>query len=87
MADWNDSKDEEAVRGACKEIIDVAEAVARRNGTYLPFQYSNYSSRDQNPLNGYGEENLERLIQVASRYDPEGIFQTLQNGGWLISKI
>lgn len=41
--------------------------------------------RDQNPLASYGNETLEKLKEIAGKYDPEGVFQTLQNGGWLLS--
>jgi len=86
MADWNNQKDEEVVREACREVIETVESVAKKNGTYLPFVYSNYASRDQNPLASYGAENLAKLKEIALRYDPEGMFQTLQNGGWLLSR-
>jgi hypothetical protein len=52
----------------------------------VPYKYSNYSSRDQDPLASYGEENLGKLKEIAGRYDPEGVFQVLQNGGWLVSR-
>lgn len=86
MADWKNAKDENLVREACRKIAETAERVAQKNGTYLPFIYSNYASRDQNPLASYGIENVQELKAIARRYDPAGIFQTLQNGGWLLSK-
>lgn len=86
MADWKHAKDEDIVREACREITETAERVAKKNGTYLPFVYSNYASRDQNPLASYGAENLAKLREIALRYDPQQIFQKLQNGGWLLSR-
>ena len=85
MADWKGPNDEEAVRAACKVIVDKCEEVSKKNGTYLPFKYANYSSRDQNPLSTYGEENLRKLKEIALKFDPEEVFQKLQNGGWLVS--
>ncbi|PYH88761.1 6-hydroxy-D-nicotine oxidase [Aspergillus ellipticus CBS 707.79] len=87
MADWKHAKDEARVRDAIREIVDVAEASAKEEGVYLPHRYSNYASRDQDPLASYGAENVERLRGVAGKYDPEGVFQRLQNGGWLLSKV
>lgn len=50
MADWKNAKDEGIVREAVKNIVDTAERIAMKNGTYLPFKYANYASRDQDPL-------------------------------------
>ncbi|KAE8350521.1 hypothetical protein BDV28DRAFT_138946 [Aspergillus coremiiformis] len=87
VADWEHAADGDRVRGAVRHIIDVAERTAKETGTYLPFLYSNYASLDQDPIAGYGAENVARLKAVAAKYDPDGVFQTLQNGGWLLSKV
>lgn len=86
MADWKNAKDEELVRGSVRKILDTAEEVSKKNGTYLPFLYANYASRDQDPLASYGSENLQKLKDIAKKYDADAVFQTLQNGGWLVSK-
>jgi hypothetical protein len=89
MADYADTlseADEARVRGSVKRIVDIVEETAKREGVYVPYKYSNYSSRDQDPLASYGEANLVKLKEIAARYDPEGVFQVLQNGGWLVSK-
>lgn len=87
MADWNNPADGDRVRQAMRHIVDAAEATAKANGTYLPYQYCNYASLDQDPLESYGAENLERLRAIASKCDPDGVFQTLQSGGWLLSRV
>lgn len=69
------------MREASRTIVERAEAVARQNGTHLDFKYSNYASRDQNPLASYGSVNMEKLKAIARRYDPEAVFQQLQYGG------
>ena len=86
MADWKNPTDEERVRDSVRKIVDAAEDASKTNGTYLPFKYANYASRDQDPLASYGEENLRRLRDVARKYDPEEVFQRLLNGGWLLSR-
>ncbi|KAE8317971.1 hypothetical protein BDV41DRAFT_561147 [Aspergillus transmontanensis] len=83
MADWNNPADGDRVRRAMHEIVDAAEATAKANGTYLPYQYCNYASPDQDPLASYGAENVEKLREIASKYDSDGVFQTLQSGGCL----
>ncbi|QMW25239.1 hypothetical protein G4B84_000484 [Aspergillus flavus NRRL3357] len=87
MADWNNPADGDRVRQAMRHIVDVAEATAKANGTYLPYQYCNYASLDQDSLVSYGADNLEKLRAIASKYDPDGVFQTLQSAGWLLSRV
>ncbi|BAE55011.1 hypothetical protein BDV35DRAFT_381693 [Aspergillus flavus] len=72
MADWNNPADGDRVRQAMRHIVDAAEATAKANGTYIPCQYCNYASPDQDPLASYGAENMERLKDIASKYDPDG---------------
>jgi hypothetical protein len=86
MADIKDPQQEEVGREVCRVIVEKCEVVAKKNGTYLLFKYSNYSSRDQNPLASYGAENLQKLKDIAFKYGPDRVFQTLQNGGWLLSR-
>lgn len=35
-------------------------------------------------LGSYGAENIKLMQEVAAKYDPEGVFQKLQNGGFLL---
>ncbi|KAL3443452.1 hypothetical protein BJX65DRAFT_298249 [Aspergillus insuetus] len=89
MADYADTlseADEARVRASVKRIVDVVEETAKSDGVWVPYKYSNYSSRDQDPLASYGEENLGKLKEIAAKYDPERVFQVLQNGGWLVSR-
>ncbi|KAL4953731.1 hypothetical protein BDW69DRAFT_205651 [Aspergillus filifer] len=87
MGDFKHAADEARVRETSKKIIDAAEDVAKREGLFLKYKYVNYAARDQDALAGYGPSNLEKLWGVARKYDPEGVFQRLQGGGWLLSKI
>ncbi|KAL2797152.1 hypothetical protein BJX66DRAFT_298295 [Aspergillus keveii] len=87
MADWSNAADEERVRAAVKTIVDTAESLAKEEGVYLEYKYTNYASRDQDALGTYGEENIAKLKTVAKKYDPYGVFQRLQAGGWLLSKV
>ncbi|KAJ5698965.1 FAD-binding type 2 [Penicillium macrosclerotiorum] len=86
MTEWTNQEDEATVRDAARKIIDAAEVVAKKNGTFLDFKYANYSSRDQDPQSTYGDTNLAKLKDVARKVDPSGVFQNLQHGGWLVSR-
>jgi hypothetical protein len=59
MTEWTNHKDEITVRDAARKIVAAAETTAKQNGTFLNFKYSNYSSRDQDPLSTYGVEYLK----------------------------
>ena len=47
----------------------------------------NDASYTQSPLQGYGPESLASLSATSHKWDPEGVFQKLQNSGFLLSKV
>ncbi|KAF2121074.1 hypothetical protein BDV96DRAFT_640484 [Lophiotrema nucula] len=84
---WNDPAHDDLVRGIGIETTQKWEELSKARGSHLPFLYMNDASRDQNPLATYSNESLEKLKEVAKKYDPEGVFQKLQQGGFLLSKV
>ena len=60
--------------------------LGEKRGLHDPFVYLNDAARDQNPLGSYGVENVAKLKAVSRKYDPQQIFQKLQNDGFLLSK-
>jgi hypothetical protein len=44
-------------------------------------------SAAQSPLESYGPANVAKMRDVSSQYDADGIFQRLQNSGFLLSKL
>lgn len=61
-------------------------SIATVNGADLPYRFMNDAYDGQPVLPGYGAQNLDKLRSIAKAYDPEGVFQKLQNGGWLLSR-
>ncbi|KAH7324355.1 hypothetical protein B0I35DRAFT_449346 [Stachybotrys elegans] len=86
LIDWQDAADDDIVRSVSIETTKRWASLAADSGCQIPFLYINDASRDQNPLNSYGPANLAKLRKVAAKYDPEQMFQKLQNGGFLLSK-
>lgn len=84
--DWSQAADDDLVRSVSIETTRTWAELGSERGSDLSFLYMNDASRDQNPLASYGSENLETLKQIALRYDPEQLFQTLQNGGFLLNR-
>ena len=72
--------------GLIQSMGGTIQSAAIRNGADLPYIFMNDAYDGQPVLPGYGVERLEKLRGIANTYDPEGIFQRLQNGGWLLSR-
>jgi hypothetical protein len=85
--DWQDANDDATVRAAPIATSEKWKELGEMGGSYIPFLFMNDASRDQNPLASYGSTNLEKLKAVSQKYDPSQIFQTLQSGGFLLSRV
>tara|TARA_R110002003_G_scaffold32_8_gene1968 strand:+ start:15093 stop:15350 length:258 start_codon:yes stop_codon:yes gene_type:complete len=78
-----DSKGVELVQTLVQRI-KAAAAVA---GKVLEFEFMNDGNFAQSPLRSYGVESVAYMREVAKKYDPDGVFQRLQNDGFLLLKI
>ncbi|KAI0105083.1 hypothetical protein GGR51DRAFT_202935 [Nemania sp. FL0031] len=86
VADWTNAADDALVRSVSIETTAQWKKLGAKRGSSLPFFFMNDASRDQDPLASYGPESLAKLKQVAARYDPNRVFQTLQHSGFLLSR-
>jgi FAD/FMN-containing dehydrogenase len=77
---WTDSVHNDMVLSAYAKWLSRSNARARELGLHHRYLYMNYASQFQNPIEGYGEHNVERLRRIAKHYDPERVFQSLQPG-------
>jgi hypothetical protein len=57
------------------------EQWSEERGLRSRYVYMNYAAQDQDVFRGYGEENREKMRQVARKYDQEAVFQKLMPGG------
>ena len=63
-----------------KEVEEYADSLdANWNWSYL-----NYAHSKQDPIAGYGDENIALLKETSKKYDPEGVFQNLRQSGFKI---
>ena len=53
----------------------------------LGWTYLNYADPSQDPLGSYGKANVQRLKEVAAKYDPGRVFQDLCPGGFKLSAV
>ena len=82
FADVKNSKLAQTVVDAFVANITQRAAAAKLDLSYL---YVNNAAPAQKPLAGYGGQSLAFFKSVAGQYDPQGVMQKLQNGGFLVS--
>lgn len=82
---WKDSRDDRLFReisdSTITEINNYAKSINKDN----EYIYLDYANKNQNPLRGYGSDNLRKLRIIAEQYDPEGVFQKLVPGGFKLA--
>ncbi|KAI1273202.1 hypothetical protein F5Y07DRAFT_402687 [Xylaria sp. FL0933] len=79
----NDTVDAQAFA----EVDDLrlkVEEVAESRGLKLEYHFMNDASPIPTVLDTYGPANLQLMKDVSARYDEKQVFQTLQNGGYLL---
>ena len=57
-------------------------ALAKEKDVYNDWVYLNYASQWQDPISGYGQEEVAFMQSVSREYDPRGIFQKAVPGGF-----
>ncbi|KAF2148606.1 FAD binding domain-containing protein [Myriangium duriaei CBS 260.36] len=60
------------------------EAISR--GFYHNYLYMNFAGENQDVISSYGINNKRRLISIARKYDPTGVFQHLSPGYFKLRK-
>ncbi|KAI7258145.1 hypothetical protein KC343_g2476 [Hortaea werneckii] len=84
---WTYAEQDDLFNGQAKWLRDELAAFAKSIGADNEFIYLDYADADQNPLGSYGEENVRKMKAAAKEYDPQGVFQKLQPGGFKLSKV
>jgi hypothetical protein len=83
---WALQSDDKKALGIQKAFIGEVEKMASKRGLLHKFRYLNDAAIDQDPIAGYGRENIGHLWEVSRKYDPEGVFQRLVGGGFKLPK-
>ncbi|KAK8076348.1 hypothetical protein PG994_003620 [Apiospora phragmitis] len=78
--EWSHESDDGTVIAGIKAVLEQSVAAAKERGLYHPFKYMNYAAEDQDPIAGYGSDNVNFLKEVQQRYDPGGVFTKLVPG-------
>ncbi len=77
---WQNAADDTRILQSNQRIIDRTIALAQSMGLYEDYIYMNYASQFQDVIGSYGASNKAKLISIAGKYDPTGVYQTLQPG-------
>lgn len=81
---WTWESDDEILQATAKEWVRRVDAYAKSVGKGSDWLYYNYADGFQDPIAGYGEENVAFMRKVAREYDPRGVFQKALKGGFKI---
>ncbi|EJT72459.1 hypothetical protein GGTG_09325 [Gaeumannomyces tritici R3-111a-1] len=83
---WKNKEDDARVQTFMSDVMRKVKAEAKARKLDHPYIYMNYASQYQDAIASYGDEIKARLKSVASRYDPAGVFQLLQPGGFKLDR-
>jgi len=83
MGEWKDDTSDEIATTQTHQFISSIEAAAQARGLLLKFKFMNDASYTQSP---FAASTLKSLKVASEKWDPEGVFQRLQNSGFLVSK-
>jgi FAD/FMN-containing dehydrogenase len=82
---WSNSADDVRINKFAAKVKERAVAAAVAKGKSSPYLYMNYASPWQDVVAGYGKANQARLKSISKKYDPTGVFETLQPGYFKLS--
>ncbi|KAI0416798.1 hypothetical protein F5X98DRAFT_342868 [Xylaria grammica] len=86
-AEWPEDDHDQVAQHAVSTMVKNVQERARDMELVLEYLCMNFADSKQDVLTSYGPANLRKLRDVAAQYDPEGIFQNLQNDGFLLRKV
>ncbi|RYP59059.1 hypothetical protein DL771_011014 [Monosporascus sp. 5C6A] len=78
------AENQEKILPIALEFRDAIDKYAKSINAYKEWKYLNYAWADQNPIAGYGAENIVLIKAAADKYDPRGVFQKLRQSGFKI---
>lgn len=83
---WKDKAYDDEIYHAAQVWLSTVRNYTTYVGMDHPFEFLNNAAPFQDPLGSYGAKNLQLMRDVAKKYDPDEVFQTLVPGGFKLSK-
>ncbi|KAG5220858.1 FAD-binding domain-containing protein [Salix suchowensis] len=72
---WNDPEDSAVMKAKTQEYIKAATELARERGLLNKYIYLNYALDTQHVFESYGAENLKKMREIKSKYDPDNLLE------------
>ena len=80
--DYEESSNDALITSVTSDLINRINNAAKERGLHNDFVFLNYAVQGQDPLTGYGAENVEKLKAVSRKYDPDQVFLRQVPGGF-----
>lgn len=81
---WDDAADDDRVQGESERLIEEAQKMAKEAKVNIRALYLNYAAKWQDPIGGYGEDEVQFLKEMSTKYDSNGVFQKGIPGGYKV---
>ncbi|EGU81303.1 hypothetical protein FOXB_08198 [Fusarium oxysporum f. sp. conglutinans Fo5176] len=79
---WDDGAQDTTSHRLVQDLGNSVESLADQVGKLKRFRCMNYAHIEQDVIGSFGDSNKKLLKHVARTYDPHGVFQWLQPGGF-----
>jgi hypothetical protein len=79
---WNKAEDQKLIEDTLSSLFSQIDIAAKNANLSNPYLYLNYAYQDQDPITGYGAENVVKMQAISKKYDPSGLFQYSVPGGF-----
>ena len=77
---WTDVADSSRIMSFSNSLYEHLVEEAAKKDLNSDYIYMNYASPYQDVIGSYGAANKQKLKEIATEYDPTGVFQKLQPG-------
>ena len=84
---WGDAADTPKIEAFVQETNANITAQLAAKGLDVPYIYLNDADPDQLVFQGYPAENVQRLKEIRSKYDPLRIYTDLMPGGFKVADV
>jgi hypothetical protein len=84
---WTEDADNAKGVAQVQTLTKTIKSAAGNSEKLLGFDFMNDANFAQSPLKHYGPASVLLMKAAAAKYDPSGVFQMLQNNGYLLSRI
>lgn len=76
------AQDDLRIEAWSKQLVENLHALNVENGIASEFVYMGDAGEWQDPFAGFPKENVARMKEIRSSYDPNGVFSRLNWGGF-----